>query len=73
MGTPSCSARRVACAAASISPTSTRATARLWCASPESGSRATAERSSIAAENPLGLYVTNLTWSKTSNDLEGEP
>ncbi len=31
------------------------------------------ERGSLSAENPLGLYVTNLTWSKTSNDLEGEP
>ncbi len=31
------------------------------------------ERPSVSADNPLGLYVTNLTWSKTSNDLEGEP
>ncbi len=30
------------------------------------------ERRSISPENPLGLYLTNLTWSKTSNDLEGE-
>ncbi len=30
------------------------------------------ERSSVSAKNPLGLYVTNLTWSKTSNDLKGD-
>ncbi len=31
------------------------------------------KRPSISAQNPLGLYVTNLTWSKTSNELEGDP
>ncbi len=30
------------------------------------------ERSSVSSENPLGLYVTNLTWSKTSNEPEGD-
>ncbi len=30
------------------------------------------ERSSVTSQNPLGLYVTRLTWSKTSNDLEGD-
>ena len=30
------------------------------------------KRSAVTPENPLGLYVTNLTWSKTSNDLEGD-
>lgn len=30
------------------------------------------ERSSVNPANPLGLYVTNLTWSKTSHDLEGD-
>ncbi len=33
----------------------------------------TRERGAVSSQNPLGLYVTNLTWSKTSNDLEGEP
>ena len=30
------------------------------------------ERSSVNSRNPLGLYVTRLTWSKTSNELEGD-
>ncbi len=30
------------------------------------------ERTTVTSQNPLGLYVTNLTWSKTSNDLEGD-
>ncbi len=30
------------------------------------------ERNSVNSQNPLGLYVTRLTWSKTSNDLEGD-
>lgn len=30
------------------------------------------ERASVHRHNPLGLRVTHLTWSKTSNDLEGD-
>ncbi len=30
------------------------------------------ERTSVNPHNPLGLFVTNLTWSKTSNQLEGD-
>ncbi len=30
------------------------------------------ERGAVSPRNPLGLYVTHLTWSKTSNDLEGD-
>lgn len=30
------------------------------------------QRRAVSAQNPLGLYVTSLTWSKTSNANEGE-
>ncbi len=30
------------------------------------------ERSSLSPQNPLGLFITHLTWSKTSSDLEGD-
>ncbi len=30
------------------------------------------ERRTVSAQNPLGLYVTRLTWSRTSNELEGD-
>ncbi len=30
------------------------------------------ERASVNPHNPLGLFVTNLTWSRTSNQLEGD-
>ncbi len=43
-----------------------------WTAVIEMELAAARERGSVSADNPLGLYVTNLTWSKTSNDLEGE-